>query len=107
MTGPTIFRPNRAESGEPWAGDDWRDLASCRTPKRIEAAIGIQVDDATDLFFSFEEGDQRAAKQVCASCPVAEECDDFATVTRQEWGVWAGTVRTPSKARASYRRIAR
>ena len=30
------------------------------------------------------------AKEVCAGCPVAQECLIFAVTTNQEYGVWGG-----------------
>lgn len=33
---------------------------------------------------------ERAAKAVCASCPVVRRCREFALDTRQEYGVWGG-----------------
>jgi WhiB family redox-sensing transcriptional regulator len=32
-----------------------------------------------------------AAKEVCAGCPVAAECLEFAISTNQEYGIWGGT----------------
>lgn len=60
----------------------WRERAACR-------------DLDTDLFFPVGEGPEAqaqadAAKQVCASCPVREECLSFALATRQEAGVFGG-----------------
>ena len=33
---------------------------------------------------------ERAAKQVCASCPVAQACLNWALRTREPYGVWGG-----------------
>lgn len=30
------------------------------------------------------------AKRICRECPVITECRDYATVTRQPYGIWAG-----------------
>ena len=63
---------------------EWQFRAACRDTDR-------------DLFFAppGERGLRRefrvtAAKRVCASCPVLDECRDFALRTAQEYGVWGG-----------------
>lgn len=30
------------------------------------------------------------AFEICAECPVLRECDDYATRTKEKWGVWGG-----------------
>lgn len=35
------------------------------------------------------------AIELCDQCPVTRECNQWATQTRQEHGVWAGRLRTP------------
>ncbi len=30
------------------------------------------------------------AKAICAECPVAEQCREFALTTEQEFGIWGG-----------------
>lgn len=32
----------------------------------------------------------KQAKQICGSCPVREECLEFALASRQDFGVWGG-----------------
>lgn len=59
----------------------WRKQATCRRPEY-----------PTWMFFP-ARGDSRtiaAAREVCARCPVADQCLDFALATNAE-GVWAGT----------------
>lgn len=70
--------------------EDWRDSALCR-----------QVDP--ELWFPEKGGDNgTAAKSVCAVCPVAAECLEFAVVTWQCAGVWGGkTYRELAKIRAA------
>lgn len=68
----------------------WRDDAACRERPDVD-------------FFPFPE-DVHAigrAKEVCANCPVVEECLVYAIRTRQGDGVWGGL--TP-KERAKLRR---
>lgn len=59
----------------------WRDDAACRGPEHD-----------LDLFFPTRgETDRlRAAKAVCATCPVTEPCLAFALLTGAE-GIWGGT----------------
>jgi WhiB family transcriptional regulator, redox-sensing transcriptional regulator len=68
--------------------ESWRDSALC-----------AQVDP--DLFFAENEegapgkvakasGMTKAAKRVCARCPVQHLCLDYALVNRITWGVWGG-----------------
>ena len=61
--------------------DDWRAAAACR-------------DMDTAIFFPETDEDAGPAKAVCASCPVAEACLDFAMKNRQEEGVWGGMTQT-------------
>jgi len=68
----------------------WRDSALCRD--------GVNVD-----FFPFSE-DSRAihrVKEICALCPVTEDCLAYAMQTRQSEGVWGGLT---SNERVSLRR---
>ncbi len=44
----------------------------------------------TDLFFSDEIPDIRAAKAICATCPLAAPCLAGAVARREPWGVWGG-----------------
>lgn len=55
----------------------WREHAACRgAPHHI--------------FFTEQGQTPAAAQQVCASCPVRQECEDFALSRREDHGVWAG-----------------
>jgi WhiB family redox-sensing transcriptional regulator len=61
----------------------WRKYALCR-------------DTDPDLFFPVGTTGQALvqidrAKQVCAQCPVSQECLDFALETNQDSGIWGGT----------------
>jgi len=68
----------------------WRDSALCRE--------GVSVD-----FFPFSEDSKaiRLVKEVCALCPVTEDCLAYAMQTRQSEGVWGGFT---SSERVSLRR---
>ena len=68
----------------------WRDDSACRERPDVD-------------FFPFPEDVQAIgrAKEVCAICPVADECLMYAIETRQGDGVWGG--HTP-KERTKLRR---
>ncbi len=68
------------------AAVDWG-LARC-TDSRVTAEAG--VTSMTDLFFSDEIPAIRAAKVICAACPVAGSCLAGAVERREPWGVWGG-----------------
>lgn len=57
--------------------DDWRADAACR---------GLDPS----IFFPRADDDAADAKSVCATCPVAEACLEWALATRQPDGVWGG-----------------
>lgn len=61
------------------AGVDWTVAASCRTIPR-----------ASELFFSEEFADIRAAKLTCAACPVMAQCLEEAFDRGEPCGVWGG-----------------
>jgi WhiB family transcriptional regulator, redox-sensing transcriptional regulator len=44
----------------------------------------------TALFFPVSETFSGEAKSVCAACPVAEQCLEYAIQTHQPDGVWGG-----------------
>lgn len=63
-----------------WARPDWYDQAACR---------GMPVE-----LFVADAGhgrEQAAAKQVCASCPVQDQCAALAIDTPWLAGLWGGT----------------
>lgn len=65
-----------------WNNEDWRELGSCR-----------KLD--TNMFFPIGQTGEAEikiarAKNVCGSCPVVQQCLEFAITTNQEYGVWGG-----------------
>ena len=48
----------------------------------------------TELFFPDSDADAGPALEVCAVCPVRQECLEFALATRQNDGVWGGLTET-------------
>ena len=76
-----------------WEPDEsWRDDAAC-------------AGSGADLFFPVSEEDPQvdAAKQVCAACPVLDDCLAYALSTNQTEGVWGGM--TGTERRRLRRRI--
>ena len=65
---------------------DWT-LARCADDQVV---AGAGVASMTDLFFSDEIPAIRAAKAICATCPLAEPCLAGAVQRREPWGVWGG-----------------
>jgi WhiB family transcriptional regulator, redox-sensing transcriptional regulator len=63
------------------ARTDWQADAACRG-----------ADNA--VFFPVAEADSGPAKAICATCPVAEQCLEYAIETRQPDGVWGGLTGT-------------
>ena len=51
-----------------------------------------------DLFFGEYASRIKAAKAICARCPVSRKCLDFALETGVEFGVYGGT--TPDERKA-------
>lgn len=49
----------------------------------------------TWLFFPLDGGssypDLDRARRICAACPIAEGCLEWALVHREEYGIWGGT----------------
>jgi WhiB family transcriptional regulator, redox-sensing transcriptional regulator len=60
---------------------------------------GICGEIDPDLFFSENADDVKAAKQICGTCPVAEQCREHALDTGPEFGIWGGL--TPADRRAA------
>lgn len=63
---------------------DWQMHAACR-----------ETDSATFFHPALERGPaktarERAAKQICAGCPVIEACRRHALTVREPDGVWGG-----------------
>ncbi len=65
---------------------DWT-LARCADDD-VVAEAGVAT--MTDLFFSDEIPAIRAAKAICATCPVQQLCLEHALTNRERDGVWGG-----------------
>lgn len=56
-----------------------------------------------DAFYPEKGGPVHAAKAVCASCPVTEQCLQYALEHNERFGVWGGT---SERERREMRRLA-
>lgn len=59
------------------SGLEWQDDALC-------AEIG------TEMFFPEKGGSTKDAKKVCADCPVAQQCLNYALQNDERFGIWGG-----------------
>ena len=65
--------PLRLVEREPWMED--------------RACVGVPVG----VFFPERGHDSSVAKAICATCPVCEECLDYALRNCEKYGIWGGT----------------
>ncbi len=87
MTRPNL--PGPIEKLLHAATPEWFQRAACR-------------DLGPELFYPTprtKPSELRAAKQVCAECPVSEECLDYALDNREERGIWGGVSPESRKGR--------
>lgn len=59
------------------ADEDWRDDAEC-------------LGEDPDIFFPTQGESTDQARAICARCPVAAECLDFALAGGEKFGIWGG-----------------
>lgn len=64
---------------------EWRSMAACRS---LNAAMFFNPDNERGRAKRMREA---SAKIVCASCPVAEQCLEWALSVREPYGIWGGT----------------
>jgi WhiB family redox-sensing transcriptional regulator len=76
---------------------DWRDKSACLT---VDPELFFPVGNTGPALDQIEK-----AKQVCAQCPVIENCLQYAMETNQDSGVWGGL--SEDERRALKRRAAR
>jgi WhiB family transcriptional regulator, redox-sensing transcriptional regulator len=72
-----------------------------------EAACAADGGALAHLFFSEELQDIAAAKRICATCPVLEQCLEGALARKEPLGVWGGQLFANGKILASKRRRGR
>jgi WhiB family redox-sensing transcriptional regulator len=80
---------NRGEAAERPQNETWMDDALC-----------TEVDP--DLFFPEVGGFGTEAKKVCAQCPVAAQCLEYALAHNETDGIWGGL--SPKQRKALARR---
>ncbi len=85
MIGESGWTPDQRES--------WMDLGLC-----------TQTDP--EAFFPERGGSARAAKRVCASCPVQEQCLEYALRNDERFGVWGGLSERERRRLKRERRVA-
>ncbi|MBO2448639.1 WhiB family transcriptional regulator [Actinomadura barringtoniae] len=68
---------------------DWDEAASCRS---LDPDLFFPVAGETVYMTQIE-----AIRQVCAACPAASRCLEWALATGEPDGIWAGT--TPGERR--------
>jgi len=76
---------------------DWRDKAACLT---VDPELFFPVGNTGPALDQIDK-----AKQVCAQCPVVENCLQYAIESNQDSGVWGGL--SEDERRALKRRAAR
>ncbi len=65
-----------------WNSEEWRELGSCRA---LDTALFFPIGQTGDAEVKIAR-----AKKVCVTCPVRQQCLEFAITTNQEYGVWGG-----------------
>jgi WhiB family transcriptional regulator, redox-sensing transcriptional regulator len=81
--------------GATWDLDRWRQEAACRN---VDTALFFPEEPAEDgeavlldpIDLARAKANTAKALLVCASCPVREQCLEFAIATRQMDGIWGG-----------------
>lgn len=48
------------------------------------------LDADPEAFFPEKGGSTREAKRICADCPVAEPCLEYALANDERFGIWGG-----------------
>ncbi len=70
---------------------EWRMLGACRG---LDASI----------FYTDDEADAAAAKEVCGECGVRETCLEYALSHREKAGVWGGATERERRRMLRHRR---
>lgn len=84
-----MIRAEKVAPGEygPTYVEDWRDSAACREMDFYPFFAAISDDPETPLQ---EARRVRDAKAICVTCPVRQECRDYAVSIDEKYGVWGG-----------------
>ncbi|WP_081618242.1 WhiB family transcriptional regulator [Mycobacterium sp. 155] len=78
---PAIFHSPACRSDDEW---EWQLRAKCRT---VDPSLFFHPDGERG---HARQERQKRAKQVCADCPVADQCRDHAIVFQEAFGTWGG-----------------
>ena len=70
-----------SDETEPVDVRDWWHRAEC---------CGLTTAQRDDIFFPARGAPTAPAKAICASCPVREECLDYAITNGEKFGIWGG-----------------
>jgi WhiB family redox-sensing transcriptional regulator len=65
--------------------DGWRHLAACKGPEADLFFPPAQPERKEDRLVR-----ERAAKLICAGCPVRVQCLEYALSVREPYGIWGG-----------------
>ena len=98
----TYLRRRARETGTPVNTEEDRALMPNEPPRSFERRLAehdpawkrqaaCKGMDQTVFFPARGWRQSDRAKQICAGCPVRQECLEFAVDTRQEGGIWGGT----------------
>ena len=82
--------------GPEWCGQFWR----CLSGSPFSPAIRREENQSLDAGFL---GEMRQAKAICMTCPVRQECLDYAVDSREDWGIWGGA--TPNQRRVLRKKV--
>ena len=75
------------EAGSRWQRSSWRTLAACNgSQAELFYPPAPPAREGRDERLARE----RAAKRVCAGCPVRTQCLDYAIAASERHGVWGG-----------------
>lgn len=57
-------------------------------PEHWASAVCAQVDP--EMFYPEKGEGTKDARDLCAACPLRQECLEFALANKEEYGVWGG-----------------
>ena len=100
-TPPPSKRPERAGAG-PGRSNVTRLWPATWTPledlTREEAGAALCAQTDPEVFFPEKGGSSRAAKRVCAACPIRRRSRDVALANPALEGIWGGTTTRERRA---------
>lgn len=101
----TSYDPAEADSAEEDAFDRvYEALTAPINEERPWMVFGACREADADLFFPSTKDQTQAALAICATCPVQQDCLQYALDARERFGVWGG--RTEKQRKSLLRRSA-